>query len=221
MRTLTLCRRALATAFCLLVQMQCAFAQAPAGQPDSLAFFLSAFHGKPVAAVPEVAYNPIPAPAPTTSNVSTNTTAASGNPTDSPQPGSCPPGVDRLGCPGSYSPTTGARAVTSACPPGYQRDPTGCVMPAMPLHAHRIGGYGGWACDMGYVRANDGCSQVVVPVNAHPADTASGWACNFGYHFTVDRCAPVFIPVNAHLAADGSRYECNYGYRDMGMSCGQ
>ncbi|CAH2904094.1 MAG: hypothetical protein PCALPYG88_7175 [uncultured Paraburkholderia sp.] len=200
----------------------CTFAQSTGGQPDTMASFLSAFRGKLVANVPEVSYNAIPASAAASAQyANANPVLVNRNQSDSLQPGSCPPSVDRLGCPGSYSPANGTRSATSTCPPGYQRDPTGCVMPAMPLHAHRIAGYVGWACDIGYARAGDGCSQVVVPVNAHPTDTASGWGCNFGYHLTGDRCAAVFIPANAHLAADGGRYECNYGYRDMGMSCAQ
>ncbi|SIT45309.1 conserved exported hypothetical protein [Paraburkholderia ribeironis] len=222
MKMRTFCRQALVTVFCLLAQLQSGFAQTPVDQIDALGSFLSAFRGKPVANIPEVSYNAIPAAAPTTSQyAAANTTVGSRSQADSLQSGSCPPGVDRLGCPSSNPATTVGHPVASTCPPGYQRDPTGCVMPAMPLHAHRTGGYGGWACDIGYVRSGDSCSPVVVPVNAHPADTSSGWACDFGYHFTVNRCAPVFIPANAHLAADGSHYECNYGYRDVGMSCAQ
>jgi hypothetical protein len=211
----------LTTTFCLLVVQHCAFAQTSANQPDTLGSFLSAFRGKPVATVPDVSYSAVPAAPASPQYAATNQTFGNRNPAETGQPSSCPPGVDRMGCPSTYPSATGPRATVQACPPGYQRDPTGCVMPAMPLNAHRVGGYGGWACDIGYVRSGDACSPVVVPVNGHPADTPAGWACNYGYHLTVDRCAPVFVPANAHLATDGSRFECNYGYRDMGMSCGQ
>ena len=162
---------------------------------DSLTSFFSAFRGKPVADVPPVTLPP----------VSNNTPAVGGSGAGDAtgrQIASVPPVMP-----------------PSACPPGYQRDPTGCVTPAMPMHAHRQGAEGGWTCDFGYARTGDVCTVLATPPNAHLANTATGWECDRGYHLAGQRCAPVFIPFNAHLSADGGHYECNYGYRDIGMSC--
>lgn len=206
--------------FCVLGSTS-GYAQAPAqvSPDDALSAFFSAFRGKPVAAVP----------VPTL--VAPSNSAAGGEAGVLPQPQrqpsvaqpvlppSCPPGVDRLGCPQTASNSYARGAYAQTCPPGYQRDPTGCVMPAMPPHAHRQDAGGGWVCDFGFVRNGDICAALTTPANAHLANTPSGWECDRGFHQLGDRCAAVFIPLNAHLSSDGARYECNYGYRDIGVSC--
>lgn len=198
------------------------YAQVPAqaSEDDPLSAFFSAFRGKPVATVP------VPTQvAPSNGSVGD----AAGVVTEPPRqistvqpvlaPPVCPPGVDRLGCPQASGNPYARGAYGQTCPPGYQRDPTGCVMPAMPPHAHRQGTGGGWACDFGFARNGDVCAALTTPPNAHLASTSSGWECDRGFHLLGDRCAAVFIPLNAHLSIDGGRYECNYGYRDVGVSC--
>jgi hypothetical protein len=198
------------------------YAQAPAqvSPDDALSAFFSAFRGKPVAAVP----------IPTLVAPSNGAVGGQAGVVPEPQhqpstaqpvlpPSACSPGVDRLGCPETASNSYAHGADTQTCPPGYQRDPTGCVMPAMPSHAHRQGAGGGWVCDFGFARNGDICAALTTPANAHLANTPSGWECDRGFHQLGDRCAAVFIPLHAHLSSDGVRYECNYGYRDIGVSC--
>jgi hypothetical protein len=195
---------------------------AASSQDDALNSFLLAFRGKPVAAMPDFSSSvqkaaPLnqsqmqPQP-PDTSVLATTQT----NPVPSV---SCPSGVERSGCPSVYVNSSRDGSPAGSCPPGYQRDPTGCVMPAMPSHAHRLAQYGGWTCDLGYVRSGGECEQLNLPLNAHLAANSSGWECNQGFYYTGQRCAPVFLPANSHLSADGAHFECDSGYRDIGMSC--
>ncbi|REG49565.1 hypothetical protein B0G80_5945 [Paraburkholderia sp. BL6669N2] len=209
------------TVFCVL-EATSNRAQTPeqASPDDSLSAFFAAFRGKPVATVP----------APSLASPSNGSVGAVGGAIAEPArqaanvppvlpSSSCPPGVDRLGCPQASGNPYARGAYSQTCPPGYQRDPTGCVMAAMPPHAHRQGDAGGWVCDFGFARTGDVCAAPVTPPNAHLANTSVGWECDRGFHLIADRCAQVFIPSNAHLSVDGGRYECNYGYRDIGMSC--
>lgn len=198
------------------------FAQTTPAPADPLEPFLQAFRGKPVASVPEVSYAPLTTATAAAQQSRVEIPPTSGiRPGDSQQPGTCPPGVDRLGCPRPSAPVSAGRNTSAACPPGFTRDPTGCVVPAMPLHAHRINSDGMWSCEAGYLRSNDDCVVGSMPENAHAASNQAGFACNYGYNYVGTRCALIFVPANAHLSADGSRFECNSGYRDIGMSCTQ
>lgn len=204
------------------VSAQVAQQPAESNQDDALSSFLLAFRGKPVAAVPDFSSN-VQKAAPLTQNQMQpqppDTSVLASTQTGPVPPVSCPPGAERSGCPNTYGSSSRGDSLAGSCPPGYQRDPTGCVMQAMPSHAHRLAQYGGWACDLGYARSGGECEQLNLPLNAHLAATPSGWECNQGFYYSGQRCAPVFLPANSHLSVDGAHFECDSGYRDIGMSC--
>lgn len=94
-------------------------------------------------------------------------------------PESCPPGVDRLGCP-SATDQTGQNRSTS-CPYGYQLRGGTCAEVDVPKHAHfESVGYG-WQCDAGYVQDGSTCKTLIVPPHAHLDVSGHGWFCDAGF----------------------------------------
>ncbi|MDR6412374.1 UNVERIFIED_ORG: hypothetical protein ABIC62_005834 [Burkholderia sp. 1595] len=98
------------------------------------------------------------------------------SPSFSPQPTShpesCPPGVDRLGCPG---------AATS--PPSS----AGLIVPP---HAHYEATGFGWECNAGYVQKEGACSPMHVPAHAHLDVSGHGWFCDIGFAPNNETCLP-------------------------------
>ena len=137
-------------------------AQDATGQVEQ---FLNAFRGKAVGPV---------MPPPT--QIPSNQNAATGDSSTTTQPqspatvaradsvantSSCPPGVDRLGCP-----NTPRQPYPTYCPAGSTFGPNGCVPLAMPANAHRVSDDGQWQCDDGYLRYGAIC----IPIRSSSAN---------------------------------------------------
>lgn len=178
--------------------------------------FLNAFHGKPVAPI---------APIPTAANTAQQSSLAAvptnrSTTVDGPSstavnlPISCPPGVDRIGCPGST-----AAPPRTECPAGMTTGPTGCVPMAMPANAHRVSSDGQWQCNDGYLRYGSICMPMGTPGNAHIASNGVGWECNTGYRRMGSVCVAINLPPNAHLEATYSGWSCDSGYKQVGNWC--
>lgn len=87
-------------------------------------------------------------------------------------PESCPPGVDRLGCPGAaMSPPSSA---------GY----------AVPSHAHDEATGFGWECNAGYVQKEGACRPMHIPAHAHLDVSGHGWFCDIGFAPNGETCVP-------------------------------
>ncbi|MET3214066.1 UNVERIFIED_ORG: hypothetical protein ABIC48_001809 [Burkholderia territorii] len=99
---------------------------------------------------------------------------------------SCPPGVDRLGCPGA----AGRTERESSCPNGFSRAGSSCVPTALPQHAHAIPTGFGWECDVGFIQTGRSCTKVRVPPNAHVDFTGRSWECDSGYERAGESCRP-------------------------------
>lgn len=132
-------------------------AQDAAGQAVPVEQFLNAFRGKPVGPA---------APPPTQITVSQSVQPANYPTTQPPTStaphqdtvsgaSSCPPGVDRPGCPGTLQ-----QRYPASCPAGTTLGPTGCVATAMPANAHRVSEDGQWQCDDGYLRYGAVCIPI-------------------------------------------------------------
>ncbi|WP_175874261.1 hypothetical protein [Burkholderia sp. BCC0397] len=102
------------------------------------------------------------------------------------RPESCPPGVDRLGCPGA----AGRIERESSCPNGFSRAGSSCVPAAMPQHAHAIPTGFGWECDVGFIQTGRICTKLRVPPNAHVDFTGRSWECDSGYELAGESCRP-------------------------------
>jgi hypothetical protein len=211
-------RKILAISLWLAVPL--AFAQE---QPTTVDQFLDAFHGKPVGQIAPISAlpgAPVPAPIsslPTIGEGSANTTASpsqAASQSSQPAPPSCPPGVDRVGCP----PTSGWRSRTD-CAPGMAVSAGGCVPTAMPPNAHRVSSDGQWQCDDGYLRYGAICMPMRTPANAHLSSGGEGWECNTGYRRIGNACVTINVPPNAHLEATYSGWSCDSGYRQAGNWC--
>jgi hypothetical protein len=98
-----------------------------------------------------------------------------------PHPETCPPGVDRLGCPGIG---TGQRM----CPYGYRLSGQTCEKVSVPLHAHYEAVGFGWECDAGYLQTDAGCTRLHVPPNAHLDFTGRAWVCDSGFVRSGEGC---------------------------------
>ncbi|ADG14538.1 hypothetical protein BC1002_0436 [Paraburkholderia atlantica] len=185
--------------------------------PNPVGEFLNAFHGKPVGAVAPPSASASADGGPQTAMVNATPapiTAAQANAPVSTPP-SCPPGVDRLGCPSST-----AQRPRNDCPAGMTTGPTGCVPMAMPANAHRVSDDGQWQCDDGYMRFGAICVAIQsTPSNAHLTGTGTNWECNTGYRRLGNTCVAVSVPPNAHLANTWNGWECDSGYRMVGNWC--
>lgn len=207
------------SAISLWLAVPLAFAQQ---QPTTVDQFLDAFHGKPVSPVAPIpalpgvpqltAASSLP---PMDGGVANTTTAPSPSASQPSQPAlaSCPPGVDRVGCP----PSAGWRSRTD-CAPGMAVSAGGCVPTAMPPNAHRVNSDGQWQCDDGYLRYGAICMPIRTPANAHLSN-GGGWECNTGYRRFGDACVVINMPPNAHLEATYSGWACDSGYRQAGNWC--
>lgn len=119
--------------------------------------FLNAFRGK---AVEPVTPAPTQMPPPnqnvaTTSGYSATppqAVASVTSPNSVASTPSCPPGVDRLGCPSALR-----QPYPTYCPAGTTFGPNGCVPLAMPANAHRVSDDGQWQCDDNYLRYGATC----------------------------------------------------------------
>lgn len=100
----------------------------------------------------------------------TSTASQSFSLQSTPHPESCPPGVDRLGCPGA-----------AMSPPSS----TGHIVPP---HAHYEATGFGWECNIGYVQHGDACVALHVPVHAHLDISGHGWFCDDGFIQREDVC---------------------------------
>ncbi|MEK2603999.1 hypothetical protein [Burkholderia arboris] len=105
---------------------------------------------------------------------------------EAPRPESCPPGVDRLGCPGASRQTEHE----SPCPNGLSRTGSSCVPAAIPQHAHAIPTGFGWECDAGFIQTGGSCARLRVPPNAHVDFTGRSWECDSGYERVGESCRP-------------------------------
>jgi hypothetical protein len=121
--------------------------------------FLNAFRGKPVAPI-----MPVPTSAPVNPSLvapGSGTTSASQTSATAPRQEvtagtpSCPPGVERLGCPSPSRPPP-----QLYCGPGMTQGPNGCVPIAMPPNAHRVSEDGQWQCDDGFLRYGAVCIPI-------------------------------------------------------------
>lgn len=185
--------------------------------PNPVGEFLNAFRGKPVGPVAP----PPPGSAQTVGGPSSATTSApltSTTAAQAPVPGSvpsCPPGVERLGCPRPLS-----QQSQNNCPAGMTAGPTGCVPMAMPPNAHRVSTDGQWQCDDGYMRFGAVCMALQsTPANAHLTGTGTDWECNSGFRRIGNACEAVSLPPNSHLANTGNGWECDSGFRMVGNFC--
>ena len=184
--------------------------------PNPVGEFLNAFHGKPVGPVTPPSASPPAVGGPQTATVNATPAATTAAGADAPvNTPSCPPGVDRLGCPNSS-----AQRVRNDCPAGMTTGPAGCVPMAMPPNAHRVSDDGQWQCDDGFVRFGAVCMAIQsTPSNAHLTGTGMNWECNTGYRRLGNTCVAVSIPPNAHLANTWNGWECDSGYRMVGNWC--
>ncbi|WP_423394247.1 hypothetical protein [Burkholderia sp. LMG 21824] len=107
-------------------------------------------------------------------------------PVEAARPESCPPGVDRLGCPGA----PGVTERESACPNGFSRAGSSCVPIAIPQHAHAIPTDFGWECDVGFIQTGRSCTKLRIPHNAHVDFTGRSWQCDAGYERAGESCRP-------------------------------
>jgi hypothetical protein len=135
-------------------------AQDAAGQVEQ---FLNAFRGKAIGPM-----TPQPTQMPQNQNGATGDNSAATQPQtpstvvqpdSAANTSSCPPGVDRLGCP---SPSR--KPYPTYCPPGTTSGPNGCAPMAMPANAHRVSDDGQWQCDEGYLRYGSIC----IPIQSSP-----------------------------------------------------
>ncbi len=91
-------------------------------------------------------------------------------------PGTCPPGVDRLGCPAPR-----ASASRNSCPTGFRVSGQRCEKVDVPPHAHLEPTGLDWACDAGYLEAGARCVKLEVPAHAHLDVTGRAWQCDEGF----------------------------------------
>lgn len=102
---------------------------------------------------------------------------------EAPHPETCPPGVDRLGCP-----SIAGRSHRPQCPYGSLLSGDSCQKIDVPPHAHFEPAGLGWACDAGYVLAEASCTKLRVPQHAHLDFTGRGWQCDPGFEHVGDGC---------------------------------
>lgn len=107
-------------------------------------------------------------------------------PMNSARPESCPPGVDRLGCPGAH----GNAAREAPCPNGFRRSGQSCDPVAIPLHAREVATGFGWECNSGYIQTGRTCTKLRVPPNAHVDFTGRSWECDPGFERASESCRP-------------------------------
>jgi hypothetical protein len=182
--------------------------------PNPVGDFLNAFRGKPVGPVPPPPAVPAYTPQATVPPPSqTPKPSASQYPSAGMQ--SCPPGVDRLGCPSPYG-----NKSRNDCPAGMTPGPIGCVPMAMPSNAHRVTSDGQWQCDDGFMRFGAVCMAIQsTPANAHLTGTGTAWECNTGFRRIGNECETVNIPANSHLTNNATGWECDASYQMIGNSC--
>lgn len=98
-------------------------------------------------------------------------------------PGTCPPGVDRLGCPAPR-----ASASRNSCPTGFRVSGARCEKVDIPSHAHLEPTGLDWACDAGYLEAGTRCLKLEVPAHAHLDVTGRAWQCDEGFVTSANGC---------------------------------
>lgn len=98
-------------------------------------------------------------------------------------PESCPPGVDRLGCP-----TVSSDEHRVSCPYGSRPSGVVCEKVAVPRHAHFEPTGFGWECDAGFIQSGSACAQLQVPAHAHLDLTGRAWKCDSGYEQRGEDC---------------------------------
>jgi len=96
---------------------------------------------------------------------------------------SCPPGVDRLGCPA----TSGGEHRLS-CPYGWRVSGDACEKVSVPRHAHFEATGFGWVCDSGFIQSGSACTQVQIPAHAHLDATGRAWECDTGFEQQGSNC---------------------------------